>query len=39
MKGFSPWPGRISAISPPELGKAPKGRGPVKCIFFFGTRN
>ncbi|XP_055307239.1 cytokine-like nuclear factor N-PAC [Sitodiplosis mosellana] len=39
MKGFSPWPGRI-CYPPPELGQKPKkAKGPVRCIFFFGTCN
>lgn len=39
MKGFSPWPGRI-CFPPPELGQKPKkAKGPVRCIFFFGTCN
>uniref|UniRef100_A0A6E8W1D8 Cytokine-like nuclear factor N-PAC n=1 Tax=Anopheles coluzzii TaxID=1518534 RepID=A0A6E8W1D8_ANOCL len=39
MKGFSPWPGRIS-VPPAELRKiAVKKNNPVKCIFFFGSNN
>ncbi|XP_055539381.1 cytokine-like nuclear factor N-PAC isoform X2 [Wyeomyia smithii] len=39
MKGFSPWPGRISQ-PPPELRRiAVKKNIPVKCIFFFGSNN
>lgn len=39
MKGFSPWPGRIS-VPPAELRRiAVKKNNPVKCIFFFGTNN
>lgn len=38
MKGFSPWPGKIS--DPPiGLGKAPKKSGGVQCIYFFGSKN
>lgn len=38
MKGFSPWPGKIS--DPPlELRKAPKKNVATQCIYFFGTRN
>uniref|UniRef100_A0A1Q3G210 Cytokine-like nuclear factor N-PAC n=1 Tax=Culex tarsalis TaxID=7177 RepID=A0A1Q3G210_CULTA len=39
MKGFSPWPGRISQ-PPPELRRiAVKKNMPVRCIFFFGSNN
>ncbi|XP_058121117.1 cytokine-like nuclear factor N-PAC isoform X2 [Anopheles coustani] len=39
MKGFSPWPGRIS-VPPAELRRIPvKKNNPVKCIFFFGSNN
>ncbi|XP_074110544.1 nucleosome-destabilizing factor [Cotesia typhae] len=39
MKGFSPWPGRVSN-PPKELKKPPTAKkGPVHCIFFFGTNN
>ncbi|CAK1542768.1 unnamed protein product [Leptosia nina] len=37
MKGFSPWPGRVS-IPTPEL-KPPKKGLSVQCIYFFGTNN
>ncbi|XP_045530005.1 putative oxidoreductase GLYR1 homolog isoform X2 [Pieris brassicae] len=37
MKGFSPWPGRVS-IPTPEL-KHPKKGMSVQCIYFFGTNN
>lgn len=39
MKGFSPWPGRISQ-PPAELRRiAVKKNIPVRCIFFFGSNN
>lgn len=39
MKGFSPWPGRISE-PPAELRRiAVKKNIPVRCIFFFGSNN
>lgn len=39
MKGFSPWPGRISQ-PPPELRRmAVKKNIQVRCIFFFGSNN
>ncbi|XP_055612460.1 cytokine-like nuclear factor N-PAC [Uranotaenia lowii] len=39
MKGFSPWPGRISQ-PPPELRRiVVKKNSPVRCIFFFGSNN
>ncbi|XP_015432763.1 PREDICTED: putative oxidoreductase GLYR1 homolog isoform X2 [Dufourea novaeangliae] len=39
MKGFSPWPGRVS--NPSKDLKKPMNtkKGPVQCIFFFGTNN
>lgn len=39
MKGFSPWPGRISE-PPAELRRITvKKNIPVRCIFFFGSNN
>lgn len=39
MKGFSPWPGRISE-PPAELRRlSVKKSMPVRCIFFFGSNN
>ncbi|XP_029715238.1 cytokine-like nuclear factor N-PAC isoform X1 [Aedes albopictus] len=39
MKGFSPWPGRISE-PPAELRRVTvKKNIPVQCIFFFGSNN
>lgn len=39
MKGFSPWPGRVSE-PPAELRRITvKKNIPVRCIFFFGSNN
>ncbi|XP_062546733.1 cytokine-like nuclear factor N-PAC isoform X1 [Armigeres subalbatus] len=39
MKGFSPWPGRVSE-PPVELRRITvKKNIPVQCIFFFGSNN
>uniref|UniRef100_A0A0K8TN33 Cytokine-like nuclear factor N-PAC n=1 Tax=Tabanus bromius TaxID=304241 RepID=A0A0K8TN33_TABBR len=38
MKGFSPWPGRVSAPTP-DMKKPPKKNAPCQWIFFFGTLN
>ncbi|XP_075235284.1 nucleosome-destabilizing factor [Lycorma delicatula] len=38
MKGFPPWPGRVS--NPPKDLKKPGGKkGATHCIFFFGSKN
>ncbi|XP_039295202.1 putative oxidoreductase GLYR1 homolog [Nilaparvata lugens] len=39
MKGFPPWPGRVS--NPPKDLKNPKGgkKSVSHCIFFFGSKN
>ncbi|XP_011684560.1 PREDICTED: putative oxidoreductase GLYR1 homolog [Wasmannia auropunctata] len=39
MKGFSPWPGRVSVPSKDLKKPANTKKGPVQCIFFFGTNN
>ncbi|XP_043485846.1 putative oxidoreductase GLYR1 homolog [Polistes fuscatus] len=39
MKGFSPWPGRVSIPSKDLKKPGNTKRGPVQCIFFFGTNN
>ncbi|KAL0111596.1 hypothetical protein PUN28_013058 [Cardiocondyla obscurior] len=39
MKGFSPWPGRVSVPSKDLKKPANAKKGPVQCIFFFGTNN
>ncbi|KAK0167506.1 hypothetical protein PV327_004896 [Microctonus hyperodae] len=39
MKGFSPWPGRVSHPSKNLKKPAAAKKGPVHCIFFFGTNN
>ncbi|EFN85056.1 Nuclear protein NP60-like protein [Harpegnathos saltator] len=39
MKGFSPWPGRVSNPSKDLKKPANTKKGPVQCIFFFGTNN
>ncbi|XP_076376320.1 nucleosome-destabilizing factor isoform X2 [Megalopta genalis] len=39
MKGFSPWPGRVSNPSKDLKKPTNTKKGPVQCIFFFGTNN
>ncbi|XP_012273694.1 putative oxidoreductase GLYR1 homolog [Orussus abietinus] len=39
MKGFSPWPGRVSNPSKDLKKPSNTKKGPVQCIFFFGTNN
>ncbi|KAK9296060.1 hypothetical protein QLX08_009828 [Tetragonisca angustula] len=39
MKGFSPWPGRVSNPSKDLKKPTYTKKGPVQCIFFFGTNN
>ncbi|XP_066592547.1 cytokine-like nuclear factor N-PAC [Prorops nasuta] len=39
MKGFSPWPGRVSNPSKDLKRPANAKKGPIQCIFFFGTNN
>lgn len=37
MKGFPPWPGKVS--NPPADIASKKPKKPASCIFFFGSRN
>ncbi|KAJ8665299.1 hypothetical protein QAD02_006961 [Eretmocerus hayati] len=39
MKGFSPWPGRISNPTKDMKKPATPKKGPVYCVFFFGSDN
>ncbi|XP_051175503.1 cytokine-like nuclear factor N-PAC [Leptopilina boulardi] len=39
MKGFSPWPGRVSIPSKDLKKPTNPKKGPVQCIFFFGSNN
>ncbi|XP_046747700.1 putative oxidoreductase GLYR1 homolog [Diprion similis] len=39
MKGFSPWPGRVSIPSKDLKKPANAKKSAVQCIFFFGTNN
>ncbi|KAF7994867.1 hypothetical protein HCN44_004339 [Aphidius gifuensis] len=38
MKGFPPWPGRVSNPSK-EIKKPAAKKGPTFCVFFFGSNN
>ncbi|XP_063987731.1 cytokine-like nuclear factor N-PAC [Diachasmimorpha longicaudata] len=39
MKGFSPWPGRVSNPSKDLKKPSHSKKSPIYCIFFFGTNN
>ncbi|XP_003426984.1 putative oxidoreductase GLYR1 homolog isoform X2 [Nasonia vitripennis] len=39
MKGFSPWPGRVSTPLANMKKPANPKKGPIYCIFFFGSEN
>uniref|UniRef100_A0A1B6CNC1 PWWP domain-containing protein n=1 Tax=Clastoptera arizonana TaxID=38151 RepID=A0A1B6CNC1_9HEMI len=38
MKGFPPWPGKVSN-PPKELKRSTTKKGAIHCIFFFGSNN
>ncbi|XP_034241262.1 putative oxidoreductase GLYR1 homolog [Thrips palmi] len=39
MKGFSPWPGRITAPTSKDHKKPVSKKGACQFVFFFGTKN